>query len=173
MRCSSSAYALHMSWSSNAYALKVCQKRDFSRDRGSPTRGSVRYCCISMYCRRSSSLSILATSVFILCCLQRCRAHPLHMSWRCSAYALHMSWSCSAYALELQRICVAYELELQLICVEVCQKRDFSRDIGSPTRGSASYYCISKCCRSSGSLSILTASIFKFLFFSGLFCAPV
>ena len=83
-----------------------------------------------------------------------------------------MSWNYSAYALELQRICVAYELELQLICVEVCQKRDFSRDIGSPTHGSASYYCISKCCRSSGSLSILTASIISFLIFSGLFLAP-
>ena len=83
-----------------------------------------------------------------------------------------MSWSSSAYALELQRICVAYELELQLICVEVCQNRDFSRDIGSPTRGSASYDCISKCCRSSGSLSILTATIISFLIFSGLFLAP-
>ena len=95
------------------------------------------------------------------------------MRWRCSAYALHMSWSCSAYALELQRICVAYELELQLICVEVCQKRDFSRDIGSPTRGSASYYCISKCCRSSGSLSILTATIISFFDFSGFISCTV
>ena len=95
------------------------------------------------------------------------------MRWRCSAYALHMSWRCSAYALELQRICVAYALELQLICVEVCQKHNFSRGRGSPTRGSACCYCISKCCRSSNLLSTLTVSIFKFLIFSGLFCAPV